>query len=681
MIHHLDPNDSMNSVSRIHTIRPIAITAAFIVAVASALTTATDAAAQDTASRDMAADTAALRLPRIFGSGMVVQRGAPVPVWGWAPPGSRVSVTLTRHTAVATADARGRWKATLPALAAGGPHEIAVTQGAARIVLRDVLVGDVWVASGQSNMEFPVAEATNAPREIAAANDPRLRHFTVPKSWSPQPMDDVVGGAWEPADSAHVGHLSAVAYFFARDLRTSLGVPIGIIHTSWGGANVETWTSRAAQGFTDSAWNALQQQERAREAAVRQTLRSRIGALPAADSGLVDGRAPWADPALDDAGWAAISVPGVWEGQGYDGLDGIAWYRTAFSLTEDEARRGVTLSLGMIDDDDITWVNGVEVGRTSGYTKPRRYDVPAAALRPGRNVLAIRVSDGQGGGGIYGDPASVFVEAGGGRRPLGGGWKFRVGQVTFGDDGQRINKIPTVLYNRMIHPLLQLPIKGVIWYQGESNANNDAQAAAYRAQFATLITSWRREWTGAGGRFPFLWAQLPNFGTPDTVPPASAGWALLRESQSAALALPATGQAVIIDVGEAGNLHPPNKQDVGRRLALVARSSVYGQRVESSGPTYLRHTVQGNCVTISFAHAAGLAARSAGGELPGFAVAGADRRWVWAHARVEGGRVVVWSDAVPNPVAVRYAWSNSPAGLALYNAAGLPAAPFRTDRW
>ena len=629
-----------------------------------------------------AQEAAALRLPKIFGDGMVVQRNAPVTVWGWAPAGSAVRATIAGRSATATADAGGRWKATLPALAAGGPHELAVAQGGNRIVLHDVLVGDVWVASGQSNMEFHVEQATNATAEIAAAGDPRLREFTVPESWSTEPQADVASGSWEPANPRTVGHFSAVAYFFARELRREVGVPVGIIHTSWGGSNIETWMSGRAQGITAAGMAAIQERERARSDSMRNALAARLGALPAVDSGMVEGRAPWAAPELDEARWQPISVPGVWEGQGYDGLDGVAWYRTAFDLTADEARRGITIGLGMIDDNDITWINGVEVGRTEGYTKVRTYTVPAPALRAGRNVLAVRVEDGTGGGGIYGLPETVFLEAGGARRAFPGPWKLRVGAVRMGEDGQRINKIPTVLYNRMIHPILQLPIKGVIWYQGESNANDDEQAAAYRAQFAGLISSWRREWTGGTGAFPFIWAQLPNFGAPDSVPPASSGWAILRESQAAALSLPATGQAVTIDVGEAGDIHPRNKQDVGHRMALVARRLVYGQPVESSGPTYLRHTVAGNRVSIEFAHArGGLVNRGGGSELSGFAIAGADRRWMWARARVEGNRVVVWSDAVPNPVAVRYARSNGPLGLTLYNREGLPAAPFRTDTW
>jgi len=630
----------------------------------------------------IAQETGGLRLPRIFGDGMVVQRGMPVTVWGWAAPGSAVRVRIGERSARATADAAGRWKAALPAMSAGGPHEIAVEQGATRIVLRDVLVGDVWVASGQSNMEWPLSQAADGPHFIAQAYDSRIRHFAVPHTWAEQPADDLAGGEWEAANPRTAGDFSAVAYFFARELRFEVDVPIGIVHASWGGSNVETWMSRGAHGLSDSAWAAMIAAERARHEGTRAALLARLGSLPTVDSGMVDGRAPWAAPDLDDSGWASIHVPGLWEGEGYEGLDGIAWYRTAFTLSEDEARSGVTIRLGMIDDDDVTWVNGTEIGRTSGYSLPRSYAVPPSALRAGRNVLAVRVADGTGGGGIYGDPSSVGIESGGARRPFEGAWRFRVGAATFGTDGQRINKIPSVLYNRMVHPLLAMPIRGVLWYQGESNANDDEQAAAYRAQFAELIRSWRREWTGTPGGFPFLWAQLPNFGAPDAAPSATAGWAILRESQSAALALPGTGQAVLIDVGEAGDIHPRNKVEVGRRLARVARAVVYGHEIESRGPTYRRHATRGDSIVIDFDHArGGLVSRAGRGEIGGFAIAGADRRWTWAKARMDGKRIVVWSDSISDPVAVRYAWANGPVGLTLYNQDGLPMEPFRTDRW
>ena len=624
---------------------------------------------------------ALLRLPRLFQDGMVLQRDVRVPVWGWANAGTIVQVTLASNTARAVTDTSGAWRVELPALRAGGPHVLTVSADSASLILRDVLIGDVWIASGQSNMEWPLSAATGGEAAIANAHDPQLREFAVPHSWAELPQDDLEGGSWLSADPQRAGRFSAVGYFFARELRRTIGVPIGIIHTSWGGSAIETWLSKESLGMSDNEWTALLRNERERETAFRDTLRARIGDLPSTDLGLVAGRAVWADPQLDDTQWTTITVPSLWEQAGYAGLDGSAWYRTTFALSDAAANQGIRLGLGRIDDDDITWVNGIEVGRTQGYSVLRTYDVPPSALRAGSNVLAVRVNDGGGGGGLYGDTAQFYIDVNGTRRPLAAPWRFKVGAVSFRADGQRVNKVPTVLYNRMVYPLQNYPIKGVIWYQGESNANNDAQARAYRAQFAQLINGWRREWRGAQADFPFLWVQLPNFGTADRLPPATAAWAHLRESQAAALSLPNTGQVVAIDVGDPGDIHPRDKEPVGTRLAAVAQRIAYGATVLASGPTYRQHTVRGNTVIVEFSDVGGGLVSRSGEAVRGFAIAAADRNWVWADAHIEDGRVIVSSPRVPIPIAVRYAWSNSPDQPSLFNREGWPAAPFRTDNW
>ena len=627
---------------------------------------------------------ASLRLSKLFTDGVVVQRGVRIPVWGWAPAGAVVTGTLKGHTAKTTANASGRWSFSFPPSGAGGPYELRVSSGDARVDVRNLLIGDVWVASGQSNMEFTLSVASNAAQAIAAAHDSLLREFKVPISYAERPEDELGGGSWAPADPQHVGNFSAVAYFFARDLREHERVPIGIVNTTWGGSAIETWLSAPSQGLTDDVPGKRMSAERARMDSVRLALTATLGGVPAHDPGLMNGTAAWADPALDESAWRPIKVPALWESQGYEGMDGVAWYRTTFTLTAEEATQGAALSLGPIDDDDITWVNGVEVGRTTGYNVPRHYTIPATALRPGSNVLAVRVVDYQGGGGIYGARDSLRLTTGSTPHPLAGTWKFRVGELMMGMDGQRINKVPAVTYNKMVKPLLPFPIKGVIWYQGESNANNVEQAATYRRQLPLLVRSWRQAWapSGSNGAFPFLWVQLPNFGAPDSTPPAQSGWATMRESMTASLAVPNTGQAITLDVGESGDIHPKDKETVGRRLALVARRVAYGERVESSGPTYRASQMQGNRVTIEFDHVgSGLTSRAPDGRIDAFEIAGADGRFVWANARIEGNHVVVWSDAVPKPVAVRYAWTNDPEGALLFSRDGLPAAPFRTDRW
>ena len=613
------------------------------------------------------------------GDGMVIQRGTPVLLRGTAPAGREVAVRIAGREATARADAAGRWAAELPPLPAGGPHEVLIAGGNDELRLRDVLVGDVWVCSGQSNMEWVVADSADAAREIASARDPKIRHLKVPRAWATSPRDELPACAWEPADPEHAGGFTAVGFFFARELRRHVDVPIGLINASWGGSRIEPWMSAGSLKLDAAALAKLTAAESDYEREVMARLRARAGSLPERDGGLVEGRAVWADPALDDASWMAIQVPAQWEEVGWEGMDGVAWYRTSFTLSAVEARAGVRLGLGTIDDSDVAWVNGREVGRTEvAWNRPRVYEVPAEALREGRNVVAVRVEDTGGGGGMYGEPGLLFVEAGGARRPLAGEWRFRLGVVSVNLDFHK-SQVPTMLYNAMIHPLLRTPVKGVLWYQGESNASPD-DAFVYRTLFAGMIRDWRAGW--GRGEVPFLWVQLANFMAAQPAPSESS-WALLRESQSAALALPATGQAVAIDIGDAGDIHPRNKQEVGRRLALAARAVAYGEKIGHSGPVYRSHEVRHSRIVVELGHAAGgiVAKGETAGRLYGFAIAGADRRFVWADAAIESGRVVVWSALVPAPVAVRYAWADNPEGANLYNGAGLPASPFRTDSW
>ncbi len=609
--------------------------------------------------------------------GVVLQRRAPLPVRGSAAAGTRVEVALGGDTAAAHAGDDGRWQVELPPREAGGPYELHVAAGGERRVFRDVLVGDVWLCSGQSNMEWPVAWSRDAETEIAAAGDRAIRHFKVPRSWSAAPATTLAGGVWRPAERRWVGEFTAVGYFFARALRQHVDVPIGLIDSTWGGSRIEAWMSAPSLGLGEAELRGVLARERERGRDILQAIAARSGGLPERDPGLVDGRAVWAEPGLDEAAWLDIEVPALWETAGWEGMDGVAWYRTGFELTAAEAAAGARLSLGTIDDSDTAWVNGRRIGGLeSAWNRPRLYDLPPGALTAGRNVVAVRVVDTGGGGGIYGDPVAVWVEASGRRQPLAGRWRFRVGQATV-NLADRKRELPAVLYNQMIHPLQPYPLAGVLWYQGESNAG-PADAHHYRELFPALIHDWRAGWGEPG--MPFLFAQLASFMPPPSRPVESS-WAVLRESQAAALALPATAQAVLIDAGDAADVHPRDKQTVGERLALAARGVAYGEELVHSGPVYRGHRVRGERVVIDFDHAAGGLVARGGGAPRGFAVAGEDRRFVWAEAAIEGERVAVWSRSVPRPVAVRYAWADNPAGANLYNRAGLPAAPFRTDGW
>lgn len=624
---------------------------------------------------------AEIELPLLFSDGAVVQRDRPLQVWGWAEPGAKVEVSFDGRNAEATASGDGAWRVELPAHVAGGPYVLKIREhGGDTTIVRDVLVGDVWLASGQSNMEWPVAQAQDAEQEIARARDAGIRHFKVPKSWSGQPEARLTGGEWQAASPQTVGQFSAVAYYFARELRTrNANVPIGIIDSTWGGSRIETWMDAASLGVDAAAMAAKMRDMRAADDRTLAAMRKRLARWPA---GADD--ASWKDADFDDSDWDIIPVPALWETAGYS-MDGVAWYRTTFELSAQEAAADVTLGLGMIDDSDEAWVNGQRVGATSNrWNAPRRYPVAAKMLRAGINHVAVRVTDSGGGGGIhvtYGDQARrgdgdlLYVQPqGAARRALPDRWRFRPATVTLAMQDDK-NQIDTLLFNQMIHPLQPYPLRGVIWYQGEANATA-AEAFAYRDRFAALIGQWRTQWQAP--QLPFLWVQLANFHSgADTA--TESPWALLRESQSHTLALPATAQVVTIDIGEPEDIHPRNKQEVGRRLALAARHVADGESLVYSGPVYRTAKFDGRSARVEFGlQGSALAVRGGGQTVHGFEVAGDDRRFHPAQATIEGDSVVVTSDAVAQPKAVRYAWSDNPAQADLVNREGLPASPFRT---
>jgi len=620
----------------------------------------------------------AIELPLVFSDGVVLQRDQPMRVWGWSHPGARVVVRFDGRQAETKAAADGRWLTVLPAHSPGGPFELSVTDGDDTHVVHDVLVGDVYIASGQSNMEFELSKARDVQVEIAHADDNAIRQFKVPNAWAIEPSDRLPGGRWIAATPATAGNFSAVAWFFARDIRKDQKVPIGIINSSWGGSRIEPWMNARTAGVEASEIQARIQREDANEEAKIAVTRTRLSRWPGVLTSGAGNEARYSSATLDESDWVDIAVPAYWESVGYYGMDGIAWYRTSFRLSADEAAHGITLGLAMIDDSDRTWVNGTLVGATEqAWNGARAYRIAPQVLHAGNNTLAIRVDDLGASGGIHGDASLLYIQsAKGPRRTLTGAWKFRPEAVTLAP-AQDKNQIDTLLYNKMIHPLLPLAVRGVLWYQGESNAT-DTLAWRYREQFASLITQWRGDFQQPA--LPFLWVQLANWiSGGDTS--AGSPWAMLRESQSTALALPATAQAVTIDVGNPADIHPTDKQTVGHRLALAARHVVYGETLIYQGPTFRSMQADGNRLRLHFdAGGSPLSTRN-GQPLAGFAIAGADRRFHVATARIDGDAVVVENDGVVAPVAVRYGWSDNPADANLINQAGLPASPFRTDTW
>lgn len=621
-----------------------------------------------------------VRPARMFCSNMVLQQGQENPIWGWADKGEKISICFAGKTILAKANSAGRWYATLPALDYGGPYKMVIS-GVNTITIDNILIGEVWFCSGQSNMEFPVCNARNAKNEIVAADFPQIRLFTVPKKISQFPQDDLEGGEWLFCTPENVREFSSVAYFFGRNLHNELNVPVGLIQAAWGGTTAEAWISaRSIQNDPDFKEKLLElnsfdmgKNEEQKIVASR-IIRKEIGTK---DIGLINGVAVFADPSMKEAGWSDIDVTKTWEEGGYPYIDGIAWYRLTIQLTEEQAKTKGEIHLGNIADKDVTWINGIKIGTTDQPIKKRVYPVPEGTLKPGANVIAIRVEDRGGSGGLNGDQAGKYLKTGTSRISLCHGWKFKITEARNSYTEIDPNYFPTMLFNGMINPVIPYGIKGVIWYQGESNVD---RAKQYQRIFPGLISDWRDSWNQ--GIFPFLFVSLANYQKPVSSPSES-NWAELREAQTRALLLPNTGMALAIDLGEESDIHPKNKQEVGRRLALSALKEGYGKNLVASGPIYESVRFDGKNAIITFADTdSGLSVRNKYGYINGFSIAGDDHKFVWAKAFIAGNHTIqVYSDEVSHPVAVRYGWANNPDDLDLYNKDGLPAIPFRTDDW
>lgn len=623
-----------------------------------------------------------IKLPRLISDGMVIQRNTSVKIWGWASVHEKIVVDFNNSLYTTTANDSGKWEVGLSHLNAGGPYTM-VLRGDDTVTIKDIFIGDVWVCSGQSNMELSMKRVSPIYEpEIASSENAAIRCFTVPQKYNfNQPQQDLDSGRWVGANPASVLNFSATAYFFSRELYKSLHVPIGLINTSLGGSPAESWISEdALKAFPDSYNEAQRFKDGVLIKKIESEDRNRIQAwynqLWQKDEGNKSPRQRWLDTSYDASGWDRMNIPGYWSTTKLGTVNGVVWFRKEINVPASMIGRPSKLTLGRIVDADSVFVNGAFVGTTSYQYPPRRYEIPPGVLKEGKNTLVIRVISNSGKGGfVLNKPYDII--AGGDTLDLKGDWQYRLGATMEPLGSQTfIRWKPLGLYNAMISPLLNYRIKGVIWYQGESNA---ARPHEYHDRFATLIRDWRIKWDQED--FPFLFVQLPNFMEAKSEPSES-NWALLREAQLKTLAISNTGMAVTIDIGEWNDIHPLNKKDVGGRLALAALNVAYGDtNLVHSGPIYQSMSIKENRVTLSFTHTGGgLIAK--GNQAPGaFAIAGVDKKFVWAHAAIENDKVVVWSEKVQSPVAVRYAWADNPEGANFYNRGGLPASPFRTDDW
>jgi len=617
-------------------------------------------------------------LPPLFNCNMVLQQGIPIPVWGWASPGEKVTVTLDKNVAVTLTGKNGKWRVNLPKMNYGGPYKMTV-KGKNFRTIENIMIGEVWVCSGQSNMEFRVISAKNSASEIASANYPNIRFFTVKKRVSQKPQENLEEGEWWVCTPETVPDFSAVGYFFGRNLLDKLKVPIGLINTSWGGTVAETWTSAQTIENDPDLKDKLKELSGIDMAKGKEKKMADILALlkeiPKKDQGLIDGVAVYADLNLDDTGWAEITPERVWEESGYVGIDGIAWYRKTIELTAEQAKAAKMISLGAIDDNDNTWINGTKIGSTKSHNEKRNYKIPANTLREGKNVISIRVEDNGGSGGLYGGTDDKYLQIADKKLSLSDKWKFKVTEARIASLDYSPNDYPTLLYNGMINPIIPYGIRGAIWYQGESNAS---RARQYKRIFPEMIKDWRTKWNQ--GNFPFLFVQLANFKKSVKVPGESE-WAELREAQTQTLQLENTGMATIIDAGDADDIHPTDKQVVGYRLSLAARKVAYGEALVYTGPTYKEMKIEKNRIYITFDHVGqGLKVNNRYGYINGFTVASGGGDFKWAKATlINENTVMVISEAVANPAEIRYGWADNPDDLNLYNTEGLPANPFRTD--
>lgn len=624
---------------------------------------------------------AQLKVANIFGDHMVLQRNEPIKVWGWNDPGEKITIAFNGRSVNTQTDANGNWKLELASLSEGGPLTMKVSDADESVEFTDILMGEVWLCSGQSNMEWKVNRVDNAEKEIDNANHPLIRHIEIPKALEFVPQSDFEDREWEVCSPETVGGFTAVGYFFARKISQELGVPVGLVHSSWGGSHVETWISKeamlASEVFGDYARSMPDNWENSNAKLERLTIEKFHGDKDFDLTKLDEN--DYLTPSYDFSSWTKIHPMYQWDWKGVPSFRGTVFIQKDIELTEEQIRGVTEMNFGQCTGEMWFYINGRLVHQ--GYhEEPIRFKIQEGVLNNGKNSILVKFSENKKpegwGVGLYGDRSNYNLKVSDKTIPLmDEEWNARPSWESPRHYKPWMNNEGTLCYNAMIAPLTNLSIKGALWYQGESNAG---RAHDYRESFLLLIKDWRNKW---GDEFPFYWVQLSSFG-PFNDSNTGSDWAELREAQSMALSLPNTGEAVTIDIGNPKDIHPTNKQDVGLRLALNALQNTYGKNVLGSGPRYKSMTVKKGKAIITFDHVGtGLKTSDKYGYLEGFEIAGADKKFYFTKAEIVENTVVVSHPEVKQPKAVRYGWSNSPVDANLYNEKGLPASPFRTDDW
>lgn len=625
--------------------------------------------------------TAQVVLPKLISDAMVLQRETELKIWGWAEPGEKVQINFLESVYTTTTKEDGKWQVLIPAQQAGGPYKMTIT-GKNSIELKDILIGEVWVCSGQSNMAYLLKKSAKLyQKDIDNSDNPYIRQFTVPKTYNFKgKQDKISNGQWKQANEKTVGDFSAVAYFFGRELYEAYKIPIGLIDSSVGGTPAEAWIS--SEGLKEYA-HYSKEIEKLRSDSYVDSLLANNEKIQMnwnhkafqQDLANAEGDLHWKQANYDDSSWESHKVPGSWVPElGYK--QGIVWYRKQIDLKAVKENSKVNLRLGRISDADSVFVNGKFVGATTNKFEERNYWFDANLLKEGENTIAVKVMSYRFNGGfIKSTPMVLKVESQ--TVDLATEWNFKLGiQMKQLQRPLQLTRNPGGLFNAMIAPILNYKVRGVIWYQGEGNTMKSVE---YRTLFPALIKDWRNQFKNPD--LPFLFVQLANFQKP-VHKPGPSSWAMLREAQLQTLKLSYTGMAVAIDIGEANDIHPKNKKDVGIRLALNAQKIAYGNsKIISAGPVYKSMKIEGNKIILSFdTQGADLKVRR-GELLQEFAIAGENKKFEWAKAHIVGSTIVVYSENILKPIAVRYAWSHNPSKANLINHLGLPATPFRTDSW
>lgn len=629
-----------------------------------------------------------LRMSHIYSNNMMLQCNTAVPIKGHGKPSSTVKLLFNGKNYTDKVQSDGSWKIILPPAKPGFITNIEVINGDERIQLENVIFGDIWLCGGQSNMEWFLSATENADAEIQSAQYPNLRIVDVPHRMEASEQKDFAAPLlWSSGTPASVAQFSAVGYYFGKQLMHALDIPIGLINNNYGGTVVEAWTSGTGlQGLPvyEKKVRKLETINFEKEKNEGTNAHNKwMANFYQKDQGIIDSIYAWANPIMDRTNWKKINLPGYWEASSDStlrDLDGVVWLYKKIKF-EGDASAG-KISMGAIDDSDMIWINGESVGSTfNRYNKDRVYDIKKNILHHGENIIIIRVEDYIGGGGVTGSSSKLFIQQGDLITRLDGTWQYKIGMRStekMPSSSFSPNHYPTCLYNGMIAPMADFPIKGVIWYQGESNTY---RAFEYRDLFKRFILDWRSRFNHPD--LPFLYVQLANYYPEDSIPGESQ-WAELREAQEKALCLLNTSMVTAIDIGEANNIHPINKYEVGRRLALAALADVYyQQQVIYLSPSYDSHTIKDNAVFIKLKNEYnGLKTTDKFGYIFGFSIAGDDQIFRWAKAEIIDKNIIkVWSDKVKSPKVVRYAWQNNPSPANLFNSHDFPALPFRTDDW